>query len=173
MLITMMPAILILAAGYPLGGILGDRLFRKTPRGRAIVGAAGVLLGAVLLQITINVPLSSTLTFAVMLCFTALFIPFASPNVISIVYDITEPEIRSTANATQCFIESIGSALAPLIAGIIADASSLKNAILIICTTTWAICFIFFVITAFFVPRDIELLRNKLATRAETLKAGQ
>jgi len=173
MLLTMMPAILILAAGYPLGGILGDRLFRKTPRGRAIVGAAGVLLGAVLLQITINVPLSSTLTFAVMLCFTALFIPFASPNVISIVYDITEPEIRSTANATQCFIESIGSALAPLIAGIIADASSLKNAILIICTSTWGICFLFFVITAFFVPRDIDLLRSKLATRAETLKAEQ
>ena len=169
MLITMVPAVLLLAAGYPLGGVLGDRLFRKTPRGRAIVGAIGVVIGMILMQITINVPAQSTLTFGIMLCVTAIFIPFASPNVISIVYDVTEPEIRSTANATQSFIESIGSAMAPLIAGIIADHTSLKDAILIICTSTWAICFVFFIVAAILVPKDIAALRDKLAKRASII----
>jgi len=173
MLVTMIPAVLLLAAGYPLGGILGDRLFKRTLRGRAIVGAVGVVIGAVLMQITIGVPAQSTLTFGIMLCATAVFIPFASPNVLSIVYDVTEPEIRSTANATQAFIESIGSALAPLIAGIIADQTSLKDAILIICTSTWAICFLFFIVAAVLVPKDIKTLREKLALRASSMSGGQ
>ena len=55
-----------------------------------------------------------------LLMLTALFIPFASPNVISTVYDITLPEVRSTALSIQYFIEDVGAALAPLMAGIIA-----------------------------------------------------
>ena len=65
--------------------------------------------------------------FLVMLALTALFIPFASPNVISTVYDITLPEVRSTALSIQSFIESAGAALSPLIAGLIADRSSLHD----------------------------------------------
>lgn len=165
-LLTMVPAVLILAAGYPLGGALGDRLFRKTPKGRVIVGAAGVAIGAVLLWITMNIPLAAHLPFGIMLCATALFIPFASPNVLSSFYDVTEPEIRSTTNAVQNFIEAAGSALAPLMAGIIADKSTLGNAILIICTVAWAACFAFFIFAGRFIPKDIADLKEKLAARA-------
>jgi len=112
-LLTMVPAVLVLAAGYPIGGALGDRLFKKTPKGRVIVGAAGVAIGAVLLWITMNIPMEAHLPFGIMLCATALFIPFASPNVLSSFYDVTEPEIRATTNAAQNFIETVGSALAP------------------------------------------------------------
>ena len=43
--------------------------------------------------------------------------PWASPNVISTVYDITLPEVRSTAVSIQYFIESLGAAFAPAIVG--------------------------------------------------------
>jgi MFS family permease len=102
---------------------------------------------------------------------TALFIPFAAPNVISTVYDMTLPEVRSTAQAIQSFIESAGAALAPTIAGIIADRSSLHNAILLICVSAWALCAIFFVFTAYLVPRDISTLRHQMQERAEREKA--
>lgn len=101
-----------------------------------------------------------------MLVVTALFIPFASPNVVSTVYDITLPEVRSTALAIESFIEEGGAAIAPLIAGVIADAISLKAAILIICTSTWIICFIFFIIASFLVSEDIHTLRRQLSERA-------
>lgn len=165
-MITMVPAILILAIGYPLGGALGDRLFKKTPKGRVIVGAAGVAIGAILLWITLRIPAENQLLFGILLCATALFIPFASPNVLSSFYDVTEPEIRSTTNAAQNFVETAGSALAPLLAGIIADKSTLGNAILIICTGSWALCFAFFVFAGKFIPKDIEDLRTTLAARA-------
>jgi fucose permease len=165
-LLTMVPAVLVLAAGYPLGGMLGDRLFKKTPKGRVIVGAAGVAIGAVLLWITMNIPMGAQLPFGIMLCLTALFIPFASPNVLSSFYDVTEPEIRATTNAAQNFIEAAGSALAPLMAGIIADRSTLGNAILIICTGAWVACFAFFIFAVRFIPKDIADLKEKLKARA-------
>ena len=165
-LLTMVPAVLILAAGYPLGGILGDRLFRKTPKGRVIVGAAGVAIGAVLMWITMRIPAGDTLAFGILLAVTALFIPFASPNVLSSFYDVTEPEIRATTNAAQNFVEFGGSAAAPLLAGFIADRSSLGYAILLICTVSWALCFAFFIFAGRYIPKDIADLKRKLAARA-------
>ncbi|MCU0502943.1 MAG: hypothetical protein MUC51_14485, partial [Anaerolineae bacterium] len=85
------------------------------------------------------------------------------------------PEVRSTALAIQYFIESAGAALAPLIAGIIADRSSLQDAILLICVSTWILCAIFFVFAARGVPGDIAVLREQMRERAEherTLRGG-
>ncbi len=41
----MVIVVLILAAGYPIGGALGDRFFRRSPRGRLLVSTVGILLG--------------------------------------------------------------------------------------------------------------------------------
>jgi len=55
-MLTMVPAVLALAAGYPLGGWLGDKLFKKTKSGRVIVGTIGVILGAIFLYLTLMTP---------------------------------------------------------------------------------------------------------------------
>jgi MFS transporter, Spinster family, sphingosine-1-phosphate transporter len=167
---TMVFAVLILASGYPLGGAVGDYFFKRSPRGRLWVGTVGVLVGAVLMTITMNIPIESTVLFAIMLALTAIFIPIAGPNVISTVYDITLPEVRSTAYAIESFIESIGAATAPLIAGIIADQSSLKNAILIISVSTWLLCALFFAIAIRYVPADVASLRKQMQERADNEK---
>lgn len=167
LLITMAVAVIVLALGYPLGGAAGDLMFKRTSRGRAIVSATAVLVGAILLTITMGIPADNQGLFLVMLSLTALFIPVAAPNVISTVYDVTLPEVRSTAMAVQYFIESAGAALSPLLAGLIADRSSLHNAILIICVSTWVLCAIFFAFVACLVPRDIQTLRSQMRARAE------
>lgn len=171
--VTMASAVIVLALGYPVGGALGDFFFRRTPRGRVIVAAVGVFTGAILLTITLGVPTDNQGLFLVMLALTALFIPFAAPNVISTVYDVTLPEVRSTAVSIQYFIESAGAALAPTIAGFIADRSSLGDAILWICVSTWILCGLFFIGVARFVPKDIALLRTQMQERAELERSGQ
>jgi MFS family permease len=98
-LLTMAPAILILAGGYFLGGLLGDAMFQRTPRGRLIVCLSGVLSGTLFLWLTMSIPADDKLLFFVLLCLTALVIPFSSPNIVSTVYDVTVPEVRSTALA--------------------------------------------------------------------------
>lgn len=166
-LATMAPAILVLASGYFVGGLLGDALFKRTIRGRMIVALVGVLTGAILLNFTLRVPVEAQGAFLGMMLLTALAIPLAGPNVIATVYDITLPEVRSTALAVQYFIESAGAATAPLLAGLIARESSLGNAILIICTVAWLLGACFLSITAYLVPRDIRTLRQQMAERAE------
>lgn len=165
--ITMATAVIVLAAGYPLGGALGDRFFRRNVRGRVIVSTFGVLTGAILLTITLAVPAANQGLFLVLLALTALVIPFASPNVVSTVYDVTLPEVRSTAIGIESFIESAGAALSPLVAGFIADRSSLHVAILSICVSTWILCAIFFAFVARCLPRDISVLRGQMQARAQ------
>jgi predicted MFS family arabinose efflux permease len=112
-LMTMAPAILVLALGYFVGGALGDMLFKRTPRGRLLVAMTGVITGAILLTLTLNISIDNQTLFMFFLIATALFIPFASANVVSTVYDVTLPEVRSTALAIESFIENGGAALAP------------------------------------------------------------
>ncbi|MGE5601506.1 MAG: MFS transporter [Nitrososphaerales archaeon] len=165
--VTMAAAVVVLAAGYPVGGALGDALFRRDQRGRVIVATAGVIIGAVLMVITLSLPAGNQGVFLVMLALTALFIPFAAPNVLSTVYDVTLPEVRSTAVSIQYFIESAGAALSPLIAGFIADRSSLHVAILAICTSAWLVCAICFSLVARVLPHDIAVLRGQMQARAQ------
>jgi MFS family permease len=166
-LIVMTIAVLVLAVGYPIGGSLGDFFFKRDKRGRLIVSMIGVILGAIFLWFTLNVPNENVVLFTVLLGLTALFMPFASPNVISTVYDVTLPEVRSTAVSIQYFIESIGAATAPAIIGAIADQTSLKNAFLLICISTWILCAIFFFVTSQFIKKDVDTLRGEMAHRAD------
>ncbi len=165
-LVVMALAVVILAAGYPLGGALGDMLFKRTPSGRVIVGIIGVLVGAVLFWITLTLPHEAKTAFLVMLSLTAIFIPFAASNVLSTIYDVTLPEVRSTAVAVESFIENLGAALSPLIVGIFAERTSLENAFLWICVSTWLLCGLFFLLAARRVPKDIAHLRGQMAERA-------
>lgn len=176
-LFTMAPAILILALGYPIGGALGDYFFRKTKKGRVLVAMVGVLVGAFLLYITLNIPQEDKWLFGILLAFTALFIPIASPNVTSTVNDVALPEIRSTAMAIQYFIESSGAALSPLMTGVLADALRRANnhsprgtAILLICISTWILCGLFFYLTSRIISGDINRLHDQLGQRAGKIK---
>lgn len=166
-MITMVISVIFLAAGYPIGGALGDYFFKRNPRGRLIVSAAGILLGVILLWISLSIPTGQVALFTVFMSITAIFIPFASPNVLSTVYDITLPEVRSTSNSIQYLIEQGGSAIAPALAGSIAVASSLHNAILYICVGAWLLCFLFILGAIYLLPRDIATLRHQMSERAQ------
>jgi MFS family permease len=164
--------VIVLSAGYVVGGSLGDRAFRRTPRGRLLVSTAGVLLGAVFLTATLNVPVDQTWLFLGLLLITALFVPFASPNVVSSVHDITLPELRSTALSMQSFVEEGGAAMAPLLAGYLADRSSLHDAILVICVSAWLIGSFVLLFASRAIPHDIATLRAQLRDRAQREAGG-
>jgi MFS family permease len=169
-LLTMAPAVLVLSAGYMVGGSLGDRAFRASRRGRLLVSTAGVLLGALLLTATMAVPIDRPAAFLALLLATALFVPFASPNVVASIYDMTPPEVRSTALSIQYFIEEGGAAVAPFLAGLVADRFSLHIAILVICVGAWLTGSMFLGVASRLIPADIEALRAELRTRAAASK---
>ncbi len=168
-LFTMAPVILILASGYFIGGALGDFAFKRTNKGRIVVSSIGVLMGALFMYLAITTPLEAKNQFFVFMCLTAIFMPLSSANVIATVYDVTVPEVRSTAQAAEYFIENAGAAFAPIITGFIADAYDLKTAILLICTVAWILCFFFYLGAIFTIDKDSRDLRNQMAERAKVM----
>ncbi len=171
-LFTMAPVILILAGGYFLGGMFGDALFKRTLNGRILVSSSGVVLGAIFLFFAIRTPVDQRSQFFILMCLTAVFMPMSSPNVLASIYDVTLPEVRSTTMAIEYFVENSGAALAPLLAGLLADATNLETAILVICISTWLLCFVIYLGALFFVPGDIRSLREQLRQRAESVRAA-
>jgi len=170
-LLTMGPVVLILASGYFIGGILGDMAFKRTPKGRILVAGLGIILGAVFLYLAMNTPVEARGAFFIFMSLTALFMPFASPNVISTVYDVIVPEVRSTAQSVEYFIENSGAAFAPILAGIISDAFSMGAAILWVSISAWGLGILFLVGILFFIDHDIKVLRREMQARARMEKA--
>lgn len=170
-LLTMGPVIIILAAGYFVGGFLGDWLFKRTHKGRIIISSIGVLLGALFLYLAMRTPVDQPATFFVWMSLTAVFMPLSSPNVVATVYDITVPEVRSTAQAVEYFVENIGAAFAPILAGSFSLLYGKGNAILWICMFAWGLCFLFYLGAILTVDRDIHVLRTQMAARAAEQRA--
>jgi len=168
-LFTMAPVIIILAIGYFVGGAAGDFLFKFTRKGRILISSAGVLLGAIFLVLAVTSPIEARNQFFLFMCLTAIFMPLSSANVIATVYDVTVPEVRSTAQAVEYFVENFGAAFAPILTGIIADATSLQTAILLIPSIAWGLCFLFYLGALFTIDKDHADLRAQMAERARTM----
>jgi len=167
---TMAPVILILAAGYFIGGFIGDLLFRRTKKGRILISSAGVLLGAIFIYLAMTTPLDRPNQFFIFMCLTALFMPLSSANVIATVYDVTVPEVRSTAQAIEYFVENSGAVAAPALTGAIIVSSGDKTfAILSICIVAWVLCFIFYLGALFTIEKDTNALRAQMAERAKSM----
>jgi MFS family permease len=162
----MIPAVLMIGLGYVLGGYFGDLAYSKDIRGRLYVSILGVFLGAILLSISLNIPTENVSLFRIMLSITCFFIPLASPNIATTVYDVVLPEIRSTATSIQYFLGNLGSAFAPLLAGLISQKSSLQTALLIISISAWLVTGILLIISTFFLPGDKKKLQQALQERA-------
>lgn len=168
-MLTMVPAVLSLSLGYFVGGSLGDWAFKRTKRGRMLVSMVGAILGAILIYFTLSVPVEQTLLFGVLLCITAVTMPTGSPNITSSINDIALPEIRSSAFSIQYFIENSGAALAPLLAGIIAESYSLGFAIIIISVVARLLAAGFMGGAAYVIPDDINSLRTSMRERAKEI----
>ncbi len=167
---TMAPVILILAFGYFLGGFIGDLLFKRTKKGRILISSAGVLLGAIFIYLAMTTPLDRPNQFFIFMCLTAIFMPLSSANVIATVYDVTVPEVRSTAQAIEYFVENSGAVAAPALTGAIIVSSGDKTfAILSICLVAWLLCFLFYLGALFTIDKDTNALRAQMAARAKAM----
>jgi MFS family permease len=149
-----------------IAGALGDWLFKKTPRGRLIVALIGIVGIMIAFTALLNTPLDAFKQFLIFEVIAGFFWSFEWPNAVSTVQDITEPEVRSTAHAIIGVAETVGSALAPLLAGVLAVRWSLKDALQIITLSSWSVGLIILTYVLVVVPKDVARLREIMRARA-------
>lgn len=151
--------------GAPLGGWLADTLRRRTPRGRPLVQAIGVLGGApfvALCGLTTSVP-----WLLVALTAWGLFKGLYDANIFASVYDVISPETRGTAVG---FMNTVGwlagGGSAPVIVGLIAQRESLGVAIALASLVYIASGLLLLTCVAFFVKRDAARAQARLQSAA-------
>jgi hypothetical protein len=96
--------------------------------------------------------------------------PLSSANVIATVYDVTVPEVRSSAQAIEYFVENFGAAAAPAFTGwLILTTNDKTGSILAICVIAWLLCFVFYLGALFTIENDTQHLRTQMAERAQSM----
>ena len=126
-----------------LGGLVGDRLQRRTPRGRALVAAVGILAGIPFyvglfflpLNLTVEPDASTgeilrhtagtlftdpTMALAFLAAVTALALTSAnSPNWFSLIADVNPPEHRGTVYSLGNLVNGVGRAVGNSMYGVV------------------------------------------------------
>lgn len=167
-LLIMLIALLTMVAGNVFSGVVSDWAFKKTLRGRAVFAGVSVAIGLVFFDLTV-LTRGGVELFIILGALTGFFIPMAGPAVSASLQDIALPEVRSTTQSVQVFVENAGSAFAPLITGYLADAVGLEWGMVMIITITWTICAIMLTSASLTLPEDIKWKRAKLTERSRKL----
>ncbi|MEM1567937.1 MAG: MFS transporter [Thermofilaceae archaeon] len=171
-MVTMVTWLVAMAAGSVFSGYIGDLLYRKSIRGRAAYSTVVVLLSSILVYMALKAEAFDE--FFIYGALTAFTMVQYGPQVSAMWGDVAEPELRSSAASLQSFFETIGSGIAPSLAGYLGKAWGLGSAILSISVLGWLLCSLFFTALVLRIPKDYQALRATLSTRAEELlrKAG-
>lgn len=147
--------------GAPLGGWMADTLRRRTPRGRPLVQALGVLGGAPFVALCGLTP--SVAVLGIALTAWGLFKGLYDANIFASVYDVIRPEARGTAAGfMNCVGWLGGGGTAPVIIGLIAQRESLGLAIALASTVYVLAGLLLLAAALFFTKRDAERVEREI-----------
>jgi sugar phosphate permease len=147
--------------GSLFGGWLADFLRTKTPRGRVLVQATGVLCGA---PFVAWCGMTRSVTSVVIaLTLWGFFKGMYDANIFASMFDVVRPEARGTAAG---FLNSVGwlggGGSAPVVIGFIAADRGLSAGITLASTVYLLACALLLIAAVFFVKNDSERMRLSL-----------
>lgn len=148
-------------AGSITGGWLADILRTKTPRGRILVQAGGVLCGAPFVAWCGMTRSVTSLVIALTLW--GFCKGMYDANIFASLFDVVRPEARGTASG---FLNSVGwlggGGSAPVVIGLIATGNGLSAGITLASTVYLLACALLIMAAVFFVKKDSERMRLSL-----------
>ncbi|KAI5619305.1 protein spinster-like 1 [Silurus asotus] len=161
--------------GVAMGGAVSQRLRMKTPRADPLVCAAGLLLAAPFLYLSIIFAQGSTIATYVFIFFGEMFLSMNWAIVADILLYVVVPTRRSTAEAFQIVLSHLlGDAGSPYLIGVVSDSLKQTDSYmwqfrslqisLLICTFVAVVGGAFFLATALFIEKDRHLAENYVPT---------
>jgi len=155
-----------------IGGFLGDWAESVSPKyGRTFIGQISIIFGIPLTFILFTQTADWSLAAITALAFcTALLISWPGRGAKEpMMQAVTPPELRSTAFAFVTFVESGFAAIIALVAGNLADETSLTEALIWTVPFPWILCALIFTLFYWTYPRDSKKLRSQMAERADEI----
>jgi MFS family permease len=164
-LTNMLPAMVGVLLGYPLGGVLGDFFFRYKKNGRLFTSLLGLVIPTICLYRALQMQDVLTGQFLLFMLLVSVFMAFGLPNLMASIMDVALPETRATVGALGLFFQSMGIFIAPMIFSWARVYLSIGDAMLVISIAAWMLCLLLCVGLIVLIPKDIEHLRRHMAYR--------
>jgi len=155
-----------------IGGMIGDYAEKVNPKyGRVVIGQFSIISGIPLTYWLLTGTKDWGLAGLVALSFfTALLISWPGKGAKEpMMQAVTPPELRSVAYSVVALIENSFSAVVAILAGRLADATSLSEAMVWTIPFPWILCAAIFTAFYFTYPRDREKLHRQMAERASKI----
>jgi MFS family permease len=164
--LILLPIMFGITLGYPIGGLLGDALFRFKKNGRLLISLVGVIAPSICLYYAFRGQNVQGQGFLVSILLMGFFMAFPWSNIFASVMDITLPELRASAFGLALVFQTVSVLVSPLILSLGQRTVGLIDTIVWLSIGAWAICLVILVLLLIFVPRDIEKLRRHMAYRS-------
>ena len=163
----LLPALISVMIGYPAGGFLGDLYAKKRDTGRINIVILGLMLPSLFLFLAFMIQNLASPYFMLLLILMGFFMSFSWPNMISLIFEVTVPEVRSFATALMLALQALGGLLGPYLVSRAQLRFGLRVAMLSLSIGAWllgliVVCGLFFTLS-----RDIENLRRHMAYRSQ------
>lgn len=168
------PGMLGIVLGCPVGGALGDLLFRGNKTGRLVVSSLGFIVPPISLIFTLRFTDVGGTPFLFWLLVTSFFLALTLPNLFASIMDVTLPEIRASAFAIGLLVQTLSFLITPPLLSYGQTFFSIADLILWMCSGSWVICLCLLLGLFFVLHKDIETLRRHMAYRGlvETRLSG-
>lgn len=165
-ILVLLPIMSGITLGFPIGGLLGDLLFRYKRIGRIFTCLVGVLVPYFLVFFLLRGGGEQGQGFLVSSLLIGFFWAFPWPNILASLMDITLPELRASIFAVALIFQTISIIVSSLIFSWVQQLGSLADAVFFLCIGAWTICLVLLVLLLNYLPRDIEQLRRHMAYRS-------
>lgn len=163
---SILPAMLGVVLGYPIGGFLGDVLFKFKKQARLIPALIGSIVPPICLYLAFGSQDVRGQPFMIYILLVSYFMALTLPNLFAMVFDVTLPEIRASASAVCLIFQTLSILIAPMLVSIGQSFLSIGETILWICIGAWLISIILMVGLLLRIHKDIEDLRRHMAHRS-------
>ena len=164
--LLLLPAMIGVVLGYPVGGVLGDSLFVFKKYGRLLPCLLGFLVPPIFLFLAFRIQDIQGHVYMIYLLITCFFMAFSLPNLFASIMDVTLPEVRASAGAVGLLFQTISIMITPVFFSIGQNFFPIGDLILGICIGGWVVCLGISILLLFWILKDIEELRRHLAHRS-------
>jgi len=164
--LLLLPAMIGVVLGYPVGGVLGDSLFVYKKYGRLVPCLLGFFVPPIFLFLALrsqDIPGQAYMIYMLTTCF---FMAFSLPNLFASIMDVTLPEVRSSAGAVGLLFQTLSIMITPVLLSFVQNIFPIGDVILGICIGGWVVCLGISILLLFWILKDIEDLRRHMAHRS-------
>jgi MFS family permease len=162
--------------GSIVGGLIGDKLYRKNPKYLPVFTSLTCLIGVIPMALLLNYPSqagvkdASAVVPILLAALTGFIVIMPAPNIKAIALDVNSPETRGSVLSMSNLTDSLGQGFGPAIISLFIVAFGRLTAFNI-ANLFWILCSIINFMMVFTFPKDEQRLSAEMEDKARAMRA--